>query len=283
MKQKEYLLSSLLIAFVAGFIYYAFADTDIIKKIPTLAYQTILSVTDNRESTGETRELNTKVIGETKNDLNGDELSNPTLNSLPINAAFSINIPDFSNFIKVQDFGGGIISFSGKELPEKYHSGDFGFHTSFGDDMIEYAGYYDAMPLDSNERRVRIKIHNMDSLNITLNEMVSKLNESIEKMTEQFRSEEFMKNFKDFDDKNFEVHIDADEIKAEIDESMKDFNEEMEKFNQDMEEFQFDMKELQDSMKKMNEEMKGLKDSMKNIDSVKYNKRFRIKVDTIET
>jgi len=283
MKQKEYLLSSLMIAFVAGFIYYAFADSEIIKKLPALAYQTVLSVADNRESTDETQDMKRLNQKESEPINKSEETVVLIPSKISALASFGVNIPDFSNFIKVQDFGGGIISFTGKELPERYHSGDFGFDTRFGDDMVEYAGLYDLVPLDSNERKVRIRIHNMDSLNITLNEMMLKLNESIEKMAEQFKSDEFMKNFKDFDGKDFEVNIDADEIKAEIEESMKDFNEDMKEFNKDMKELNFDMKEFQDSMKKLNEEMKDLKDSMKNIDSVRYHKRIKVKIDTIDT
>jgi hypothetical protein len=276
MKQKEYLLSSLMIAFVAGFIYYAFADPDIIKKIPTLAYQTILSVTDTRETALDNKEYGLKTTKLTEPSEYPGSVTVRVPSYISSLAELGINIPDFSNFIRVRDFGGGIISFNDNNSGVREHPGDFGFDMHFGDDMTEYAGYYDIAPLDSIERRVRIKIHNMDSLNITLNDMMSKLNESIEKMTEQFKSEEFTKNFKNFDGKEFEINIDADELKSEIDESMKDFDE-------DMKEFKYDMKEFQDSMKKLNEEMKDLKESMKNIDSVKYNKRFKIKIDTIET
>jgi len=125
MKQKEYLLSSLMIAFVAGFIYYAFADSEIIKKLPALAYQTVLSVADNRESTDETKDMNRLNQKESEPIYKGEETVVLIPSKVSALASFGVNIPDFSNFIRVPDFGGGIIPYSGNVLPERYHSGDF--------------------------------------------------------------------------------------------------------------------------------------------------------------
>ena len=60
MKQKDKILSSLLIAFVAGFIYYAFADYDTFKRIPQIAFETIKSAVTNHQTENVQAEINEK-------------------------------------------------------------------------------------------------------------------------------------------------------------------------------------------------------------------------------
>jgi len=287
MKQKDKILSSLMIAFVAGFIYYAFADYDTFKKIPQLAFETIkTAVTNTTQSDMDDAEINEKDIVKDEKDENNSDIVSvkvPAYNVILEDGIFA-HIPDFTNFIKVDDFGGKVYVDEErlKKLEKLEKLQDFGFNSSFGDGMVAFAGddgmYY---PLDSNEMKVRIKIRNLDSLNFYIDNSMLKLNESLSKLTEQLQSEEFLKNVPDIDLKdmkeldNIDVEVDVDEIKEAIKESMKDFDE-------NMKEFKFDMKEFKDSMKQFKENMQELKKNIKQLDSTKL-MRFNKKIEIIDS
>ena len=279
MKQKDKILSSLLIAFVAGFIYYAFADYDNFIKIPQLAYETIKSAVVNSPSEDVKTEITDKFISKDKNEYQPDNISVKSIaSSVALEDGIFAHIPDLSNLINVNDFGGHIYLNEDKlkklERLEKLQ--DFGFNTDFGDGMIELANYDDMYnPLDSNELKVRIKVHNLDSLNFYLDNSMSKLNESLSKLNEQLQSEEFLKNIPEIDLKDVDIEIDMDDLKEALKENMKEFDENMKEFN-------FDMKEFKDSMKLFKESMKELKKNMKDLDSTKMMK-FNKKIEIIES
>lgn len=279
MKQKDKILSSLLIAFVAGFIYYAFADYDNFIKIPQLAYETIKSAVVNTPSEEIKTEFTEKNIAKEQKDNQPDFISvKSTTSSVAFEDGIFAHIPDFSNLINVNDFGGHIYLNEEKlkKLERLDKMQDFGFNTDFGDGMMELANYDEMYnPLDSNERKVRFKIHNLDSLNFYLDNSMSKLNESLSKLNEQLQSEEFLNNIPEIDMKDIDVEIDMDDLKEELKENMKEFDENMKEFN-------FDMKEFKDSMKLFKESMKELKKNMKDLDSTKMMK-FNKKIEIIES
>lgn len=279
MKQKDKILSSLLIAFVAGFIYYAFADYDNFIKIPQLAYETIKSAVITNPSENDKPEIADKYVLKEQKDEYPDYTSvKAPANSVVLADGIFAHIPDLSGLISVDDFGSHIYFNEDKlkKLEKLDKIQDFGFNTDFSDGTIEFANYDELYsPLDSNEFKVRIKIHNLDSLNLYLDNSMMKLNETLSKLNEQLKSEEFLKNIPEFDNKEFDIEIDMDDLKETIKENMKEFDENMKEFN-------FDMKEFKDSMKQFKESMKELKKNMKDLDSTKMMK-FNKKIEVIES
>ncbi|MEI7484622.1 MAG: hypothetical protein WCK13_07910 [Ignavibacteriota bacterium] len=276
MKQKDKILSSLLIAFVAGFIYYAFADYDNFIKIPQLAYETIKSAVVNTPSEDTKTEITEKNIVKEQKEVQPDYISvKATANSIALEDGIFAHIPDLSNLLRVDDFGGHI--YINEEKLEKLDKiQDFGFNTEFGEGMMALANYDEMdMPLDTNDLKVRIKIRNLDSLNFYLDNSMMKLNESLSKLTEQLRSEDFLNNVPEIDMNDIEVEIDMDDLKETIKESMNEFDENMKEFN-------YDMKEFKDSMKDFKESMKELKNNLKDLDSTKT-KKFIKKIEIIES
>lgn len=287
MKHIDKMKSSLIIALVAGFIYYAFSDFDTIKKIPYLAYETFKSAIE----TGETTEETSPSVTEKKNtDITLKEVSeNTEAPAVPDESSlrdviFSY-LPDFSKYIQVPDFGGSTAYAYSHRIPKERMS-DFGFNSDFGPSVMRVSDYSDYYPFDSNEIIVKLKIKSLDSLNIYLDESMSKLNEALSKINEQFMSAEFFKALPHFDSNQFkvEVDIDGDELRREIEESMKDYREGMKdyknemrnynfEFNDQMKELRdlkldtmqikFDMEEFRDSMQELEQNMKEYKENMK--------------------
>ncbi len=279
MKQKDKVVSSLIIALVAGFIYYAFADFDVIKKIPQLAYETIkTAIIETKSEVDEIRQDSEKNIATINKDENVEEFAlKPAENIIILEDGVFAHIPNISNLIRFAEIDEDeIISKTDLKKLEKLQ--DFGFNTRFSDGAIEFARYdpyYDYEELDSHKTRVHIRIKDLDSLNIYLDNSMLKLNESLSKLNEQLLSEEFLKNIPEFDREDIDVEVDADEIKEAIKESMKEFDE-------NMKEFHFDMKEFKDSMKMFKESMKELKKNMKDLDSAKL-RHFDKKIEIIES
>ncbi len=276
MKQKDKILSSLMIAFVAGFIYYAFADYDTFKRIPQLAFETIKSAVIKTQTNDVNADIIEKNIAKDQKDIQSEILSVKTPeNNVVLEDGIFAHIPDFSSFLRIEDFGGKV-SLSEEKLKKLEKLQDFGFNSDFGNGLIAFANYDEmGYPLDSNEMKIRIKIHNLDSLNLYIDNSMLKLNESLSKLNEQLQSEEFLKNIPEIDMKEIDIEVDVDEIKEAIKESMKDFDENMKEFN-------FDMKEFKDSMKLFKENMKELKKNMKDLDSNKI-MRLNKKIEILES
>lgn len=279
MKQKDKILSSLIIAFVAGFIYYAFADYDNFIKIPQLAYETIKSAVVTTPADENKSDITNKNITKEQREEQPDYISvKATSNSIALEDGIFAHIPDLSNLLRVDDFGGHVYINEEKlkKLEKLEDIQDFGFSTDFGEGMMALVNYDDMdMPLDSNDLKVRIKIRNLDSLNFYIDNSMMKLNESLSKLTEQLRSEDFLNNVPEIDMNDIEVEIDMDDLKETIKESMNEFDENMKEFN-------FDMKEFKDSMKDFKESMKELKNNLKDLDSTKT-KKFIKKIEIIES
>jgi hypothetical protein len=276
MKQKDKLLSSLIIAFVAGFIYYAFADYDNLIKIPQLAYETIKSAVITSQPNDIKSETAEKNIPKEQIKEESDVVSvKSTANSVVYEDGIFAHIPDFSNLMRVDDFGGRLF-LNDEKLKKLEKLEDFGFNSDFGDGLIALANYDDMdYPLDSNEIKVHIKLRNLDSLDFYIDKSMMKLNESLSKLTEHLQSDEFLKGIPEAEMNDIDIEIDMDDLKETIKESMKEFDE-------NMKEFDFDMKEFKDSMKEFKDSMKELKKNMKELDSTKL-KKFDKKIEIIES
>lgn len=279
MKQKDKILSSLLIAFVAGFIYYAFADYETLRKIPQLAFETIKSAVVNTQTDVVKADIIEKNIKKEQTDKQSEIvfLQTPVSNVVLEDGIYA-HIPDFANFIRIENFGSKVF-INEEKLKKLEKLKDLEFNSDFGEGMMAFANYDEmGLPMDSNEIKIHIKIHNLDSLNFYIDNSMSKLNESLSKLTEQMQSDEFLNNVPDMDMKdmkNIDVEVDVDKIKEAIKESMKDFDENMKEFN-------FDMKEFKESMKEFKESMKELKKNMKDLDSNKL-KKLDKKIELIES
>lgn len=304
MKHKDKLISSLIVAFVAGFIYYAFADFDTIKKIPYLAYETFKSAIEPDD----VPEVKAPAPPEKKkpDNIYASDIEAPAENTNSGGSSLSdilhSYLPDFSQYIRVPDFGGSMAYAPYRRIPKEQVS-DFGFNSDFGPSMIKLADFNDYDPFDSNEVIVKLKIKSLDSLNIYLDESMSKLNEALSKLNEQLNSEEFIKALPQFDSEDFrvEVDIDKDDLQREIEESMEDYRENMNEMKENMREYKFDLKniipelkkhkldslrykfdmqEFKDSMKEFEENMKEYQENME--DYKENMKEFRENMDELK-
>ena len=274
MKQKDRLVSSLIIALVAGFIYYAFGDSETIKRIPQFAYETVKSALLPEEAGSD----NTPEFEKTKK-LSLTEANDYTelIEKTPFNfeeAEFA-QLPDLSMLIRLRGEGENAF-LTNKQIEKLEKLKELENISVLPDDFMQYVGYIpDLEKLDSGRFKIRIKIDNMDSLNAYLDKSMMKLNESLSKLNEQLKSEDFLKNIPEIDNEDFKVEVNVDDINETVKESMKEFEE-------NMKDFDFDMKEFKDSMKQFKESMKELKKNMKDLDSLKI-KGIHNKIEVIES
>ncbi len=284
MKNKDKLLSSMIIALVAGFIYYQFSDSEVVKKIPQLAYR--LLVPSGHESTfdsGNEKENNKSekktFSSTTENNYPSEntEIANPAYGGESILNRLNAYSRDFAfgNLVRIPDF-----------LPEKvyFDRDQFGADMKHLDKSVEEieipleklgininrdifvytASNYGFNP---DSLRYKIKIPDMDSFSVNLDNAMKKLNFAMEKLTAELN------------DKNFEVIVPDDEIPdlpelPEIDAKeqenlnelgkikefdMKEFKEGMKEFEKEMQNFKFEMKDYQENMKKFKEDLKEMK------------------------
>lgn len=274
MKQKDRLVSSLIIALVAGFIYYAFGDSETIRKIPQLAYETVKSAIMPEEAdsvfTPEIEKPRTLAVTEVNDNIESAE-NDPLI----FEEAEYAQLPDISLLMRLRSEG-DIAYFTNNHLKELEKLNGLENIAALPTDYMRYVNYIpDLEPLDSGRIKIRVKIANMDSLNVYIDKSMMKLNESLSKLNEQLLSEDFLKNIPEIDNEDIDVEVDVDEIKETVKESMKEFEENMKEFN-------FDMKEFKDSMKQYEESMKELKKNMKELDSIKMEK-MENKIEIIES
>lgn len=277
MKQKDKIVSSLIIAFVAGFIYYAFADFDVIRKIPKLAFETVKTafIKDINSDKDILNKDQNNLTNKIKEDNKEEVVPNSFEKTIVYENGVFAHIPNLSHLIRFADISDEEI-INRVELNKIAKLDDFGFNTRFTDGSFEFAGFnpedYNET-IDSHKVNVKIKMKNLDTLNLFLDNTMLKLNEKLNKLNEQLLSEEFLRSIPEID--NSDIEIDSEKIKETIKESMKEFDE-------NMKEFHFDMKEFKDSMKLFRENIKDLKENLKNLDSAKL-KQFEKKIEIIES
>ncbi len=274
MKQKDRFVSSLIIALVAGFIYYAFGESETIRRIPQLAYETVKSVIlpekANSDFTSENDKTRTLVVTEeNENTYNPEEI--PAI----LEEAEYAQLPDLSLLVRLSNEGASAF-LTNRHLEKLERLKELENVRVLPDEYIQYAGFDpDFEALDSGRIKIKVNIVNLDSLNEYIDKSMSKLNESLSKLNEQLKSEDFLKNVPEIDTEDFEVEVDVDEIQESVKESMKELED-------NMKEFKFDMKEFKDSMQQLKENMKELKKNMKDLDSG-HIKRMERKIEIIES
>jgi len=276
MKQKDRFVSSLIIALVAGFIYYAFGESEVIRRIPQLAYETVKSVISPEKANSDFTLENDKNLTMVSKEENGNTNNEEQIPAIFEEAEYA-QLPDLSLLMRYRSEG-DVAFLSNKHLKELEKLNELVNVAVLPTDFMQYVNYMpDLEPLDSGRIKIKVKIENMDSLNVCIDKSMMKLNESLSKLNEQLKSEEFLKNIPeiDTDDIDVDIDVDVDDIKESVKESMKEFEE-------NMKEFDFDMKEFKDSMKKFNESMEELKKNMKDMDS-NYMKKMERKIEIIES
>mgnify|MGYP001183657912 FL=1 len=276
MKQKDRFVSSLIIALVAGFIYYAFGESEVIRRIPQLAYETVKSVISPEKANSDFTLENDKNLTMVLREENGNTNNEEQIPAIFEEAEYA-QLPDLSLLMRYRSEG-DVAFLSNKHLKELEKLNELVNVAVLPTDFMQYVNYMpDLEPLDSGRIKIKVKIENMDSLNVFIDKSMMKLNESLSKLNEQLKSEEFLKNIPeiDTDDIDVDIDVDVDDIKESVKESMKEFEE-------NMKEFDFDMKEFKDSMKKFNESMEELKKNMKDMDS-NYMKKMERKIEIIES
>ena len=276
MKQKDRFVSSLIIALVAGFIYYAFGESEVIRRIPQLAYETVKSVISPEKANSDFTLENDKNLTMVSKEENGNTNNEEQIPAIFEEAEYA-QLPDLSLLMRYRSEG-DVAFLSNKHLKELEKLNELVNVAVLPTDFMQYVNYMpDLEPLDSGRIKIKVKIENMDSLNVFIDKSMMKLNESLSKLNEQLKSEEFLKNIPeiDTDDIDVDIDVDVDDIKESVKESMKVFEE-------NMKEFDFDMKEFKDSMKKFNESMEELKKNMKDMDS-NYMKKMERKIEIIES
>ncbi|MFA5010950.1 MAG: hypothetical protein WC644_03250 [Ignavibacteria bacterium] len=276
MKQKDRIVSSVIIALVAGFIYYAFGESEVIRRIPQLAYETVKSVISPEKANSDLTLDNNKNLTMVVKEENENTYNNEQFSAIFEEAEYA-QLPDLSLLMRLRSEG-DVAFLSNKHLTDLEKLDELGNIDVLPTDFMQYVNYLpDMVPLDSGRIKIKVKIENMDSLNVFIDKSMMKLNESLTKLNEQLKSENFMKNIPEIDEDDIDVDIDVDvdDIKESVKESMKEFEE-------NMKEFDFDMKEFKDSMKKFNESMEELKKNMKDMDS-NYMKRMDKKIEIIES
>lgn len=276
MKQKDRIVSSLIIALVAGFIYYAFGESEVIRRIPQLAYETVKSVISPEKANSDLTLDNDKNLTMVVKEENGNTYNDEQISAIFEEAEYA-QLPDLSLLMRLRSEGDATF-LSSKHLKDLEKLDELGNIDVLPTDFMQYVNYLpDMVPLDSGRIKIKVKIENMDSLNVFIDKSMMKLNESLTKLNEQLKSENFLKNIPEIneDDIDVDIDVDVDDIKESVKESMKEFEE-------NMKEFDFDMKEFKDSMKKFNESMEELKKNMKDMDS-NYMKRMDRKIEIIES
>lgn len=274
MKQKDRLVSSLIIALVAGFIYYAYADFETISKIPQFAYQTIKSAVFPEKASTEPESVTDKNLTSVKksDEVEANQTDSFDNEVITENAEYA-QLPDHNYIFR---YLRGMPIFTDEQIEKLEKLSDFGFNTDFsGRDMQFVNQVPEELNLDSHKIRVNVKIKNLDSINIYIDKSMEKLNESLSKLNEQLKSEEFRRDLPEIDTDDINVEVDTDAIKESIKESMKEFDENMMEFNSEM-------KEFKDSMKQFKESMKELKKNMKELDSARI-KNFEKEIEIIES
>lgn len=290
MKTKTNLLSSFLIALLAGFIYYQFGGIQEIKKIPDIAYRIISRTVNSDDSDALIALDKTESIqsnSQSRNESNMNENIHPIVenndnhflfiepDNVDINPAKLTQIlekKEFKNqmkrkfdfdytFPEKNEFREKIL----KEIEEKMKNNNFDIQI---DKENLYANLNDLSPLPDTLRN-KIRIHGLDSLNINLDRMMSGINKMLDNLNQKLRERGFTDSLKSFNSEEFEF-------------DMQEFEEDMKEFKNDMQRFNFDMKDFKENMKEFKEQMKKLKEEMKDLNKEQIRK-FKIQIDTVNS
>ncbi|MBL7129702.1 MAG: hypothetical protein ISS16_12065 [Ignavibacteria bacterium] len=289
MKKKTNLLSSLLIALIAGFIYFQFGGVEDIKSIASLGFRMVsepiedITTTQLASNGIRINITNKKMDGSSKQNVNENYvyIKNGSKNLAVIDhnsntISFTNNhegteVPFFENSPMTIE---GEITFSPEYFVPFSKDNDIYLETiripnyqeyiTEADPLVDY--YKATIPIeicnvtpmsikltDSNTIELNIKGLEWKGMNHKLNVAMKKLNTALRKLSE---------NLKDMD---FRFHIEGNQEEFEL--SMKEFEAGMKEFEQEMREFGYDfeqdMKEFEQDMKEYEEDMKEYEEDMK--------------------
>ncbi|MCX6160305.1 MAG: hypothetical protein NTV87_03070 [Ignavibacteriae bacterium] len=284
MKQKEKFYSSLIVALVAGFIYFQFADVETIRNLPKLAYKMFTGTVEPQSTTtialnapdSTTKSNKDKVLKVSETDFSNDirvtdEKADFIMRfadqSMPVSLS-SIFRNNRGMNVDIQDFAFKVHSFE-REHPELVQ--DVGIKVDFGEDYVNFASFGDNFMHDSNKINIIVKMNKLDSINIYLDKTMEKLDESMEKLNKELAGKDFSKMAPKIDKADIEIEID-----------MSEFNEGMKEFEENMKDFKFDMKDFEEGMKELRKNMDGLKENMKELEKNQI-KKYKIKVEEVES
>lgn len=301
MKQKEKIFSSLLVAIVAGFIYYTFADVETIKSLPQFAYKIFIS-SDKEDNSSAALNAGVYVssLKDKKSDFPEDELKKDLFNEEIIVSSADLSNPSslayvFSNvsrvfpYVSIPDFvpEADRVVYRKSERKFRDKKDDFAVYTEFeypDDDIIHLISYDDETCSDSDRVRIHIRMKSLDSMNVHLDRAMEKLNKSLESLNDKIAEHNFDIDIPDLKPEDFEFNFKFD--MEEFREDMKEFQKDMKDFKLDMKElegnvemFQFDSKELEENMKELKENLKELQENLNEMkhESKKDMKKFKTK------
>ena len=310
MKQKKNLASSLLVALLAGFIYYQLGGVEDIQKIASFGYQMMSNpverITKNEVAVnGKLIEIN-NLIRETQPDLITSEENQLDSEQGMIELAVTYPISSFVSSISDDLYK---INMSTDENSLLTHEGDFAVNSEYYIPKIIFENKKDLRnirPNDNNECEdviasvddfymvsIPVKIYDdddpitviiddsnyikfdiekleFDKFDVKFDDAMVKLNIAIGKLTDNLK-------VMDFDFNNEQNKAEFKLKMKEFEEDMKEFEIEMKELDfdidADMQEFKEDMKEFKENMKKYKEDMKEHNKELK--ENLKEHKRER--------
>jgi uncharacterized protein YukE len=313
MKNKTNLLSSFIIALIAGFIYFQLGGVEDIKRIASLGFQMVSEpieeITDTQLASNGIRINIPEQKKEKKSKLNVNENgvdmkkglrdlavidNNSKIISFTHESIEGIEIQFYENSPLIIE---GEITFSPEYyIPLSMNNNDVYLETIRVPDYEEYIAiaepllnYYKKVTpvrICSDDDPVTIIINDsnfikpdfdrleMDGFNMKLNVAMEKLNLALEKLSDNLRGMDF--NFNDKKNhKEFKLKM------KEFEEDMKEFELEMKEFGsdfkEDMKEFKEDMEEYKEDMEDFNKDMKEYKKEHKEKIKEDNFRRYRIK------
>ena len=298
MKKKTNLLSALLIALIAGFIYFQFGGVEDIKSIASLGFRMVsepleeitntqlasngirINITNKKMEESSKQNVNENYAYMKNGSKNLAVIDNISTNvSLTHENYVGIEIPFNENSqMRIE----GEITFS----PEYYiplsminndvyletiRVPDYQGYITEADPLVDY--YKAIIPIeicevtpmmvmltDSNTMKFNIKGLEWKGMNHKLNDAMKKLNKVLRKLSENLRNTDFRFHIEG-NQEEFELNM------KEFEADMKEFEQEMKEFGldfeDDMEEFEQDMREYEEDMREYEEDMREYEQDMR--------------------